>query len=177
MSENNEQLTQLLVTFRERDRLHQALTNVIFDMLKPTVLDALLELFDATPDNAEWDSAELSETALSVTCTIAHAKGTKVPRWVELLTPGELTTDQGDKIARFFRINLPIKHAFSSKEVIKQFLQTMIDQLLEEAGESVPEPASEPAFVDKTTFDASKLTQDQITQMLVFQHQSKGTKH
>jgi hypothetical protein len=172
MEETMTRIERLLDLFEEREQIHEEITQVIMDELKPTLIEALLELFDTPAEHVMWGAIEVEDTTLTLICTVFHQKGAEIPQFLTQLVPDSQASEIDGLITRSVRVGLPVRCLFLPKDEIIAYLKDMIAQSLPEA----PAPAKKNQK-DTTTFDASKLTEDQVLQMLVFQHQTKGTTH
>lgn len=167
-------LNELIALFEERDEVYSEYTGAIAEMLEHTVLAAIQELFAVNSDQLEVADIALSveDLSLQIACTVTYSAGDSIPQFVEIISPAEL--DAAGNQTHGVRIGIPIAHCAAPKDEILLFLQELL--AIHQSGETIPE-STPAARLQSQQFDMSKLSKDQITHMLVLQHQTTGVKH
>lgn len=167
MDQKLEQIEHLLSLFDERDQAKQAITRKIMYALGPTVLVAIMELLEVSPDELMWDDFRVVDTVLLTVFTVSYNPSTTQSTVLKKLSPPP--RDDGTpvvEVQQMLHLSLPLTLTFQDKEVIKQFL-------LKTFVETEPTLATEPAEPPPANI---ALTKEQVRQMLFFQQQTKGTK-
>ena len=159
--------TELLELMAERDEMYDEYTEAIADMIGPTVLNALAELFEADLSKIEWSgiSHSLREASLRITCTIWYDHADDIPQFVQDLTV-EMHGEENENV-RILHVGIPIDMVFRPQSELVMFFTKVI----------TGETPSANLIVDNNEFDSSTLTAEQIQQLLVFQHDTLGSKH
>jgi hypothetical protein len=175
MDNNLDGLEQLLTLINEREEAYAEYTEAIADVIRPTVLAALQELLNIKDHQVEWSEIYISmeDLALHIICTVTYGSDDVVPAFVTRIAPRVMTDSPND--VRVVRIGIPIAYSAHPKDEILEFLH----QLVDEQQKAIPEPATvasgDTQVLDQ--FNLSKLTKDQVAQLLVFQHLNEGVKH
>lgn len=167
MDQKLELIEHLLSLFDERDQARQAITRKIMYTLGPTVLVAIMELLEVSPDDLMWDDFRIVDTVLLTAFTVSYNPSTTESEMLRKLSPPP--RDDGApvvEVQQLIHLSLPLTLAFQDKEEIKAFfLKTFV--------EAEPTLATEPAEPPPANI---ALTKEQVRQMLFFQQQTKGTK-
>ena len=182
MKKKNQQanILRLIELFEERDKLYQSSTEQICDLIGPTTLEALIDVFNVPPENVTWLEVQLVEDILLLVASIAYDEGQRVPDLILALSP---LPDDGQPSIRLFRVGLPVDLIFQPKTEILEYLKKASQLRMNPHEGSVPivhdeESVEIPVHHEpQEEFDTSGLTHEQIQQMLVFGKESKGTKH
>ena len=165
-----EQGNRLVKLLEERDAAYARHTDVIIDVIGPTVLSALIELFEVPIESISWLEIQVSENILVVTSSVTYNPNENIPRIVSGIQAeaqeDETSTSHAERLVR---VGIPVELIFSPKERIIAFLTNILETGIAQRVGGGAEPSTE--------FDPSQLTRDQISQFLYMQHQNKGTKH
>lgn len=174
-------IERLIELFEKRERLYQQTTGQICELLGPTALEALIEVFDAPYENVTWLEVQLVEDVLLIVASIAYDEGQKVPPAIQELSP--LPEDEAS--IRLFRIGLPVELIFQPKVEILEYLSKAAQLRVESPTEkqSPITPKDDESFQvpvhssQQPEFDTSELSHEQIQQLLLAGINVKGTIH
>jgi hypothetical protein len=187
MEEKLKQIQSLLSMFDARDAMWSKYNKQIAAVISPTVLTALVDLFDLPEENVEWVDMQILDNILLVICNVTydpvHTQSAFLQRVDEHKRPSTPI-----QVQRYLRVGVPLAIVFSPKEEIGEFLAripvetTGDDEDTVEAYDS-SELAEDTTSVppDKTTttvlgFDASNLTEDQLRNLMLYHHTTENTK-
>ncbi|MGZ8924286.1 MAG: hypothetical protein ACXW2E_00250 [Nitrososphaeraceae archaeon] len=151
------QLEEFISTIKQRDQALGQYTIKLFSLIHDTFISALIELLDIPVSNIEWVDLFILDKIVIVTCTIIECDRTSLSPFLKFALDGH---DGMDSI----RIGLPIYYIFKDKEIIKDFLTTVI----KERQAKTQKVESE--------FDITKLSQFQLEQLSLF-NKKNGSKH
>lgn len=168
------QVGDLLRLLEEREQVVENITAHILDKLKPNLLDVLSELFGLPQTDIDWLDVQCIDTVLLVICAINYDPNTATA-YLRKLFANSSTFDSVDENIKMIRIGIPLANVFGPREEIIKFLQEVVDDAVIEKIESTVENSKE--ISDNTSFDTSKLSQEQIQQLSMFTNQGKGAKH
>jgi hypothetical protein len=168
VGDNINQLGELLSMFAEREGVYTEYTQTIAEHLYPTVLSALLELFDVTNEQVDWDELYVTESdvSLHVKCSIHYGPDDIIPQCIVDITLDSLEV-VADRV-RSVHIGLPLVNVFRSKAELLDFFQRLLKSTI----------LDNPKTDSKANqLDLSGLTEEQTTQLLIFQQLNYGAKH
>lgn len=177
MDEKFEKIEEILELFDEREELWREYNEMIADRIMSTTLAALYELFGLPVDSVEWVDLQIAETALVVVCSVSYDSTTELSPFLKKLDEATDTPIPVD-VQRILRIAIPIASIFSPKEEIKEFLMGFSVNVKEEDEEINEKQHEKETPIQHTDagFDRTKLSKEQIEQLLFFQQTIKGTK-
>lgn len=162
---------QLMVLIDERESIRLEYNKQIADVIGPTLLTAITNLIDLPAANMRWVDIEATELAIIVAVQVTYTAEHELnPFMLTMLqvAPPDLT------ITRVIRIATPIAVAFDPPSEIMDYL-TMVtnSRTMKEATQT---EEYEPLTEDDTgtPFDDTVLTKEQVEQMMLFQHLSRG---
>ena len=167
MTENLTQIEHLLTLFEKREQILKYSTYEIFDLLKPTVLDALCELFELPFKEVQWGDVEYAEGIVVIVCTIWYNPETASPFLQEVFKQNNIPIQH----PKYIRIGFPISHAFKPKEEIIDFL--LHTPPFSKDSVDIPNRIKN----NQVKFDTSNLTDEQLLQLHMYNNQGKGVKH
>lgn len=185
MEEKLKQVEGLLAMFDARDGMWAKHNRLIAAVIKPTVLDALYDLFDVPSDDVEWVDLQLMETVMLVVCTITYDPASTGSIFLQQVDQAK-RPDTPIRVQRFLRIGIPLAIAFSPKDEIKRFLLTLPVESTDDdndigvgpslLGESDAPLAALIRGSEMLGFDTSELSEDQIKKLMLYHHTAESTK-
>lgn len=172
--------------FDERDAAYIASTQLIVDVIGPTVLEALYEVFNVPVDDVRWMDFHTTPNLLIVICSISFNPRRGVPEFVED-TVTDPIPDVDQVIEQTVRIGIPYEIVMTSPDRIVQFLDGLVEShmnggptLIEHNASTVFDVSEyEPEIEEDKTppIQTVELTEEQRLQLLMFQHATKGKLH
>lgn len=132
-------LDQVYNIFTERQHNYETLTTRIIDKLKPTVLDAVVEVLEADPQNVQWldinfydhNFVNYSDAVLMISCVVEYDSEDDIPALLHEISP-EPDPDHEELNKRLVRVGVPFDFVTESKEDIKMMLyRTLLGELQE----------------------------------------------
>lgn len=199
MDEKLKQLESLLSMFDARDQMWAKYNRQIGNVIAPTVLEALYELFELDYDSVEWVDLQIMENILLLICNVTYDPATTQSAFLHRVDEAQ-RPETPIQVQRFLRIGVPLAIVFSPKDEIKEFLlripvETSSDdedddgdeldlkEDIESTHASSPTPSSNlPGTLhtkrktDVMGFDASELNDDQIKSLLLHTFATGSTK-
>ncbi len=168
--------------FEERDAAYIASTQLIVDVIGPTVLEALYEVFNVPTDHVRWLDFQTTPNLLIVICSISFNPTEGIPEFVEDTTNDVPMVNQ--VIDQTVRIGIPYEIVMADPEKIVEFLYALVDSH-NNGGPTLIEHNVRTAF-DVSEYDEEDseptseeriLTEEQRMQALMFANMSKGKVH
>lgn len=117
------QLTELIQLFAERESSDLRYFDQIINILKPSVIKSILEVFEVSDEDVVWVDAETTDTVLMLTCLISpDTCNNSLVREI-LKTAAIDHPDQNDsEFGQAAYIGVPLDLVFGPAEKIKDFL-------------------------------------------------------
>lgn len=171
MEQNLEKIEELLALFDSRESLRNACNRKIAALLSPTLLLALFELINVTTENLVWEDMQVIESVLVIRVEVTYDPTKEMSEFLQLISPKSSTDPGATMIQRTFQLGIPLVTVFNDKDQLKQWIVEMARNNHATSSETKP-PAPVPA---PNHFDVTDLSKEQITQLLFFQQQTKGT--
>lgn len=172
--------------FEERDAAYIASTQLIVDVVGPTVLEALYEVFNVPVDDVRWLDFHTTPNLFIVICSISFNPRNGVPEFIED-TIADPIPDVDQILEQTIRIGIPYEIVMTSSERIVRFLDGLVESHMNGGPTLIEHNAStmfdvseyEPEIVEDKTppIQPVELTEDQRLQMLMFQHMTEGKIH
>lgn len=190
MDEKLKQLESLLAMFDARDQMWAKHNRQIGNVIAPTVLEALYELLELDHDSVEWVDLQIMENIMLIICNVTYDPVNTQSRFLQRVDEAQ-RPDTPIQVQRFLRIGVPLAIVFSDKKDIKEFLLRIpVETTDDDGGEveietvaSEEDEASPPALnvpkrrgAEVMGFDASELSDDQITKLMLYHHTIETTK-
>ena len=195
MDEKLKQLESLLAMFDARDQMWAKHNRQIGNIIAPTVLEALYELLELDHDSVEWVDLQIMENIMLIICNVTYDPVTTQSRFLQRVDEAQ-RPDTPIQVQRFLRIGVPLAIVFSDKKDIKEFLlripvettdddggeveiETVASDDEEDTTPSLPPSSLNPPKrrgADVMGFDASELSDDQITKLMLYHHTVETTK-
>lgn len=184
---DNKQLLKLAQLIDLREKQYQDATDFILDLITPTILAAVYDLFECSHDDISWYEVDVVHDMLMLVAIVSYKEDKKLPKVVQA-TAYTTEDDSNESISEHvFRIGIPLELVFSPpREIIEYLLNAdHYNQLVYDAGQKgvdVTSNAEENTKVELSKsaiseFDSSKLTPEQLQQLIAFQTIHKGSKH
>lgn len=152
-----------LVQHREAQYLEQ--TEEILAAIAPTVLTALYKMFSVPVDAINWYQVEIVDDILMLVATVSYEAGKEPSETIRQLF-SQATTD-GKVTEHLFRVGIPLNMIFDDPNAI---IECIVDAT------TARETPREEQSTLPTEFTA-KLTDEQLTQAILFETMNKGIKH
>jgi hypothetical protein len=178
-SDQLEKVKHLVGLFEKREHLYQMTTEKILEAVGPTALEALTTLFDVSYENIAWIETQLIDDTMLLIASINYEDDQAVPPIIQALSP---SPEAGRASIRLFRVGLPLEVLFRTKQEIVDYLTstaTTAAQSAKEKSQGAVENNTIPVNVAKPEpeFDTSGLSHEQIQQLIMFGHRTRGTVH
>ena len=163
-------VTRLLQILNEREKVIEKATAYVLNEIRPTVLDALRELFEVSDADVEWIDIQAVENSLVLMCIVKFNPYNLSP-FLQKTLSFEENVVPANPSHEILKIGLPINQAFYPKETIKKFLMEVADSPdTEEVNDAYLASSVE------ETFNTNELSPEQLEQLKLFEH-SYGGKH
>lgn len=192
MDDKLRQIEGLLAMFDARDAMWAKHNRQIAGVITATVLDALQELFELPDESIEWVDLQIMENILLVVCNVTYDPATTQSPFLQRVDEVQ-QPDRPIQVQRYLRVGVPLAIVFSPKEDIKEFLMRIpVETAGDDAGTAeVYEPDLDPSEVesDETLvyippksstkvmgFDTSTLSEEQIKNLMLYNHTVESTK-
>lgn len=167
--------------FEERDAAYIASTQLIVDVIGPTVLEALYEVFNVPTDHVRWLDFQTTPNLLIVICSISFNPSEGIPEFIADTTDDVPMVNQ--VIDQTVRIGIPYEIVMADPEKIVEFLDALVDSH-NNGGPTLIEHNVRTAF-DVSEYEDDEepstteklLTEDQRLQALMFERMTKGKVH
>lgn len=170
------QVGELLRLLEERDQTTDYLTSQILEKIRPSVLDTLCELFGLPNEEIDWLDVQIIEQVLLVVCAINYEESHSTPYLKKLFSSSDMVDNVAPNM-KMIRIGLPLAYVFGEKKPIIDFLYSVVDEAIIERIESSVDFANETSDNTQSSFDTSKLTEQQTEQLNLFLNHGRGVKH
>lgn len=161
MEQNLEDIQRLLTVFDERDRQKEICNRKIAEILTPSVLGALVELFNLPDENVVWHDFNVLESVLVIRAAVTYDPAHEHSHFLTLIAP-TLPTGSPIQVQKMIQFGIPLAMVFKDREELKDWFMKVA-----QPDEPVPPPVKEQE--QTTQFDGSQLTKDQLAQLLYFQ--------
>lgn len=173
MSTDNtdELLIQLAIMFEERSEVYDEYTSMIFELIEPTLLTALIELFEIDNSKVLWNTITIENNTIIISCTLFYNPDEAIPTVIQRIIPNEIITKDGIK-GKKVRIGFPVSYVFFPKHKIIEYFRNIVGYTSDTESGVVDSTESELHAADELS-----LTEDQRLQILLFQQQTKGQIH
>ena len=175
MDERLIKIEELLAAFDARQELYDELTQTILAQLRSNVLLPLCELFACNEEHVKWTDVDVADTLLSLVCTLQYESLETIPAFILCISPPTPVEQDAETIECTIRIGVPLHIVFAPIEDVRVHLNQLAAQIIKEAQSnraSVPEMRN-----DAPQFSLSKLTKEQLRQVLMFQSKTRGVTH
>lgn len=182
--DNRHQLLKLAQVIDLREAQYQEATDIILDLITPTVLAAVYELFECSESDISWYEVDVVHDMLMLVAIVSYKEGKKLPSAIQT-TDYATQDDSEDMISEHvFRVGVPLELVFSPPREIIEYLLNVNQQAYdtEQMGVNITSDIEENTKVElsksaTSEFDSSKLTPEQLQQLIAFQTIHKGSKH
>ena len=155
----------------ERNDVYDEYTETLVDALRPTLLAAVIEVLQVRDNQVMMNDIDMSdELILNLECAVKYNTTDVVPAFVTAIAP--LSEDGSD--IRIIRIGIPLAQCLLPSADIVAFFNQLIDTNMSKASME-PTPPQLENVLDQ--FDLSGLSKSQISQLLIFQHNTAKVKH
>jgi len=177
--EYDEDTLKLKQLFYDRDDAYTTATQTIVDMIGPTVLEAMYELFQVPVEQVKWLDFQSTDNLLIVVCAIQYNPSKGTPQFIQNVQSNR--TEHNGLVSQTFRLGVPFEVVLSTSENVLNFLTALVAShknggptLIQEMMSDVEEQDKKPQHDEPSPV---KLTPLQTQQLLMFQHQTKGKVH
>lgn len=153
-------LDTLFALFDERDRVLVKCNQLIVDILAPTVLTALTQIFELAPTDVKIKAIDIVDEALVIDVILLYAASSTLSIWLQRIDSG--AEQLGDMRKRLVRMSVPLNIALSQPAVIVEYLTTMHEK------QEGNVPINKQASSDEFDLDISELSKDQLQQLMLF---------
>lgn len=168
--------------FSERDDAYIASTQLIVDVIGPTVLEALYEVFNVPVDDVKWLDFSQTDNLLIVVCSIAFNPQEGIPEFIEDTIETNSIPNVNEVIEQNVRVGIPYELVMKDPEEIVDFIDALVDSHMN-GGPSLIQTTNNldgADFITSSTIledrDAS-LTDAQRQSLLLFTHTTQGKLH
>lgn len=172
--------------FVERDEAYVNATQDIVNVIGPTVLEALYEVFEVPQDAVRWLDFQSTDNLLIVICSIKYNPSISIPEFIKRTR--EAIEHVENEVEQPVRIGIPYELVLSDPEEIVDFIYalveshqtggpTLIEHLEAETELSETTLHHVPVAIDAGEFNPAELTLEQKQQLLIFQHHTKDKLH
>lgn len=187
MDDKLKKLEILLSMFDARDTMWSKHNRQIATIIQPTVLEALVSLFDVGTDNIEWVDLQIMDTVMLIVCNVVYDPATTLSQFLNRIDSVK-RPDTPIQVQRFLRIGIPLAIVFSTKEEIIKFLLTIPVETTDFADEEahdifdpdLMENESNNVPITKRSealgFDTADLSEEQIKKLMLYNRVAETTK-
>lgn len=158
-------LAEFVNAVEQKERLEFKLTNDLLVRVRPTVLDALYDLFEVPNSDVEWFDIQYMDDVIILVCEVTFVPD-KASAFLQNTFKLENTKDP---VTKALRLGVPITDAFTSKEAVINFL-TYAQVVSEEDQELINSS-------DNHMFDVESLTDSQRASIELFKSCVRGVKN
>lgn len=183
--DNKQQLLKLARLINAREEQYQNSTDDILELVAPTVVAAVYELFQCSYDDVSWYDVDVVHDILMLVAIVSYKDGKKLPEAIQSTSYATLREDDESSISEhIFRIGVPLSLVFApSNEIVEYLLNAEHYAQPESMYVEGPSETQEDVAIKSggdlplSEFDATKLTPEQIQQLMISQSVYKGSKH
>lgn len=193
---------ELATLFKARGDIYTEVTNGMLEIVAPTALAALREIFGVSEDNLSWTDLDQRPGFLLISVIVTIHEDQINTAFTKLLAGTYDEEIEQFPIKRFLKLGIPSEMVFNAKHEIVEYMSGIVHTILNDDGLDVDEDVEdededldeelaevleyidslreEPRSVtlqQSVEFDPKTLSKEQKQSLLYFQHQSRGKLH
>lgn len=143
MEQVTNDLDSVFQMFVKRQSMYDDLSESIVQAIKPTVLDAVVEVLEVQYDKVTWldinfydySFEKFEDAVLMISCVVEYDNENQIPALMYQISP-QPDPDTDDMNKRMVRVGVPFEFVMQSKEDIKMMLYRTLLGDLQHAGPS-----------------------------------------